>query len=150
MSNDAAHNNYYVQFINSCWPGVFVVDPTMITQSVKLVAEQVWVQIRNCSQSLAIFNAFYDLFYSNTSLAEVLYALDITIIVPKPTIPGWFEQLIGANNGAYYTCYIFTANTWKTAMGLALLDMFELSEDGTKLKVKDIDLKNLPFVCPVK
>jgi hypothetical protein len=145
MSNNINHSNYYVQFINSCWPGIFSVDSSMITNSVKLVVEQVWLQIRNCSQSLAIFNAIYDIFYLSSSFEDMLFSLDITIIVPKPTIPGWFEQLIGANSAAYYTCYIYTANAWKTAMGLALLDMFELNEDKTKLRIKEIDLTKFSF-----
>jgi hypothetical protein len=149
MTEEArVHEGYYVEFVQSCWPGVFYVDTSMINSSVKYVCEQVWLQIRTCSSNLAIINPIFELFYSSSSLSELLFALDVTIIIPKPTIPGWFEELIGAGTGPYYICQQTVALYWKSYMSLALADILDVDIDNNVFVLKNkikINIHNLLY-----
>lgn len=143
-------NAYYVEFIHGLWRGGIRVTERDINNDVRTVCGIIFNKIRECSQYMATVHQIYELFYTATSLPDLIVNLGTAELLPDgPSLPGWFELLYGnGTTDRYYICANTIALYWKTEMQMALAGIYFLSADGRSLVRKEGDTVHVIDITP--
>lgn len=127
------NEQYYVEFIRKVWQGSIYADTSQINGDVVTTANKVFLEIQKCSRAFLGTDVIFSLFYTATSLSDVIGNIVSGAITG--TITGWVDALMGSTQ--YRTCVLSAATKWKSVMALALLGLARRSQGEITAYLKE-------------